>query len=40
VTIEYAVSWRGENQEAKALGKFLADVAPSIISGLYPNGAG
>jgi LysR family hydrogen peroxide-inducible transcriptional activator len=40
VTIEYAVSWRGENKEAKALGKFLADVAPSIISGLYPNGVG
>lgn len=40
VTIEYAVSWRGENKEAKALGKFLADVAPSIISGPYPNGVG
>ena len=40
VTIEYAVSWRGETQEAQALGNFLADVAPSIISGLHPNGVG
>jgi DNA-binding transcriptional LysR family regulator len=33
--IAYEATWRGGTHEAKILGDYLSEVAPSIISGLY-----
>ncbi len=37
VTIAYQASWRSEAREVKALGGYLSEVAPSIVSGMYPR---